>query len=157
MTEDAEKLISQMFADPQRFDEEGKAHDLLQSYFAGYPVETLRPMLRSGDMYLQRGASFIASELGANATVLIDDIVPLVDATDGHTQWYAMEVLAVCSKGPFAEKFLPVVRMLDSRNPALRGLAERLLARADSSQLDAARRYFENRGQFDEARRWTGR
>jgi hypothetical protein len=159
MTENAraERLISEMLADPQRFDDEGKAHELLQSYFAGYPLETLRPMLRSGNMYLQRGASFIASELGANATALVDDIIPLVDVTDGHTQWYAMEVLAVCCKGSSAEKFLPVVRMLDSSSAGLRGLAERLMARADSSQVDAARRYFESRGQFEEARHWTSR
>jgi hypothetical protein len=159
MTEDAraEGLISEMLADPQRFDDDGKAHDLLQRYFAGFPVETLRPMLRSGNVYLERGATFIASELGARASALIDDVVPLVDATDGHTQWYAMEVLAVCGKGDSAERFLPIVRMLDSANPALRALAERLMARADSSQVDAARRYFEGRGEFDRAQRWTNR
>lgn len=45
-------------------------------------------MLRSED----------ASELGVKVTPLIDDVVPLVGATDRHVQWYAMEVLSVCAK-----------------------------------------------------------
>ncbi|MGK4009218.1 hypothetical protein WMF31_41850 [Sorangium sp. So ce1036] len=150
---DGEQLISDLLADSRKFDEGGRAYALLQRYFEGLPLETLRPLLRSEDAFVQRAASFVASELGGKASSVIDDIVPLVSSTDRHVQWYAMEVLAVCGKGEHAEKFAHVVRMLRSADDALRRLAMRLMANADISQLDAVRRYFEHWGQRYETHR----
>lgn len=141
-----ERLINDLLDDPRKFDEDGRAYALLQSYFAGLPLDTLRPLLRSDDVFVQRAASFIASELGGKASILVDDIVPLVSSMDRNVQWYAMEVLTVCSEGKHAEKFAYVVRMLESDDGTLRRLAMRLMASADVSQLEAARRLFETHG-----------
>jgi len=146
-----ERLINDLLADPRKFDEDGRAYALLQIYFAGFPLDTLRLLLRNDDIFVQRAAAFIASELGGKASSLVDDIVPLVSSTDRHVQWYAMEVLAVCGEGEHVEKFAVVIQMLKSNDVALRRLAMRLIANADVSQLEAARRYFATRGASHES------
>lgn len=141
--QDGERLIKDLLADPHRFDDDGKAYALLLLYFKGLPVETLRPLLRSEDVAVQRSAAFVASELGNASRRLVDDIIPLLSSTDRHVSWYAMEVLTVCCKGEHTEKFAHVARMLESGDDALRGLAMRLVSNADVSQLEGARRYFD--------------
>jgi hypothetical protein len=141
-----ERLINDLLVDPSKFDEDGRAYALLQSYFTGLPLDTLRPLLRSEDVFVQRAASFIASELGRRASSLVDDIVPLVTSTDRNVQWYAMEALAVCSEGEHVGKFAYLVRMLESADGALRRLAMRLMANADVSQIEATRRFLETCG-----------
>lgn len=145
----AEKLLTELLADPRKFDEEGRAYDLLQSYFAGFPLATLRPLLRSEDEFVQRSAAFIVSELGSSAESLIDDIIVLLGSTDRHVRYYAMEALTVCSMGEQAEKFAHVARMLESEDAALRALAMRLLSKADRSQLEAAGNFFKASGAGD--------
>lgn len=142
-----EQLIDDLMTDPQRFDEDGRAHALLQRYFAGLPLDTLRPLLRSDNVFVQRTASFIASELGSQASGVIDDVVSLVSSSDMHVQWYPMEALAVCARGEHVEEFAHVVEMLANTEVPLRRLAMRLVANAELPQLEAARRHFESSGQ----------
>ncbi|WP_159397965.1 hypothetical protein [Sorangium cellulosum] len=145
--DDGHLLIEDLLKDPRKFDEDGCAYTLLQKYFSGLPVDTLRPLLRSENVDVQRVASFVASELGNKASGVLDDAVPLVDSSDAHVQWYAMEVVAVCAKGNHVEKFVCVVGMLESANGALRRLAMRLMMNADLSQLSESQRIFERRGE----------
>lgn len=144
-----------MYSEPERFYSEGKPYELLQYYFSDLSLETLRPALRSSNPHLNRSALFIASELGIRATDLIDDVLPLAEAEDPRAQWDAMEILSVCGTGPHADRFLPVVRMLDGRDSRLRRLAERLMSRADPTQVAVAREYFQGRGEQDRVDRWT--
>ena len=132
-----------MKADPEGFVESGKACDLLQFYFDGYPIETLRPLLRTGNEYILQSASFIASELGSQAWPLAEEMIPLLRAESPHVVWYALEVLAVCSVGEKVRLYAHVLRMLESEIPAFRELAARLVGRAEVSQLLAARRWLE--------------
>jgi len=140
--QDGEQLVDELLADPRKFDDEGKAYALLQLYFKGFPVETLRPLLRSDNVFVQRSAAFVASELGGDSRNLVDDLIPLLSSVDRHVSWYAMEALTVCCKGEHIEKFAHVARMLESDDNALRGLAMRLVSNADVSQLEAAWRFF---------------
>jgi len=136
----AEQLIRDLLADPEGFDAKGRGYDLLQAYFAGLPLETLRPLLRSQVPLVRRAAAFVASELGSQACSLLDDVIPLLASGNRHLQYHAMEVLAVCSEGERAEAFVQVVRELESDDDVLRALAMRLVSNADLSQLEAARR-----------------
>lgn len=144
-----ERLLAELLADPRKFDDAGRAYDLLQSYFAGFPLETLRPLLQSQDEFIQRSAAFIASELGSQARSLVDDIVGLLASADLQVRYYAMEVLTVCCEGDQAEKFAHVARMLESEEEVLRALAMRLVSNADVSQLEAAARHFETSSSYD--------
>lgn len=138
-----ERLIRDLLADPQRFDADGRAYDLLQAYFAGFPLETLRPLLRSEAALVQRAAAFVASELGSQARSLVDDVIPLLSSGNRYLQYHAIEVLAVCSQAEHAGNFAHVVRALESDDDILRVLAMRLLSNADVAQLEAAHRRFE--------------
>ena len=132
------ELIRELLADPLEFNERGSAYGLLQAYFAGFPVETLRPLLRSGDPLIQRAAVFVASELGDQARPLVDDVIPLMESGDRYLQYNAMEITAVCCDGEQAGKFAHVVLQLGNDDPVLRVLAMRLMSKADVAQLAAA-------------------
>jgi hypothetical protein len=137
------QLIRDLLSDPRRFEEDGRAYELLQAYFEGLPLETLRPLLQHQDEHVQRAAVFIASELGIEAYDLVQDVIPLLHTGNRYLQYNAMEVLAVCGEDDQATAFAHVVTMLESEDNVLRGLAMRLISRADSSQLDASRQFFE--------------
>jgi len=139
-----ERLLSDLLADPHRFDDSGTAYALLQFYFdSRLPLETLRPLLRSDNAHVKRSAAFIVSELGSQARSLVDDVIPLLSSPDRHTRWYAMESLSVCCTGEQAKLFSLVVRMLECDDAALRSLAMRLVSNADVSQLEAALQAFQ--------------
>ncbi|NJK30986.1 MAG: hypothetical protein HC927_00480 [Deltaproteobacteria bacterium] len=145
-----EELIHELLADPREFDESGRAYALLQAYFDGLPLSTLRPLLQSQDVFVNRSAAFVASELGAGASTLIDDVIPLLRSPDRHVRYYATEVLTVCAKGDRAKEFAHVMRMLECDDDGLRYLTMHLVSRADVSQLEAARRAFEHLAVPDE-------
>lgn len=136
------QLIDDLLADPQAFVAQGQAYNLLQAYFAGLPLDSLRPLLRSSDPWVQRASSFVASELGTGATTLIADVIPLLSSTDLYTQNHAMEVLAVCSEGDAAGLFALVAEKVESDARGIRLQAMDLVARAAPAQLRAAADYF---------------
>jgi hypothetical protein len=148
MTNDqiGEQLIRDLLADPRKFDSDGRAYDLLQAYFSGLPLETLRPLLKNDEALVQRAAVFVASELGSQARDLVDDVIPLVQANDRYLQYHAMEIIAVCCEGELSGNFVHVVRALESQDDVLRALAMLLVSNANTSQLEAARQYFDAAG-----------
>ena len=84
-TEKAEELLQALHANPARFVEQGRGHELLQTFFAGVSVEHLRQLLRSDEVGIQLVAAFVASELGEKARPLVDDVLPLLRSTNRHT------------------------------------------------------------------------
>ena len=76
----ADQLIQELHADPRGFADGGRAYQLLQMYFKGAPLDTLRPPLRSEDFLIQREAVWVASELGIQAFPLLDDVLRLIDS-----------------------------------------------------------------------------
>jgi hypothetical protein len=115
-----EQLIRELLTNPRVFSKDGRAYDLLQAYFAGLPLETLRPLLRDDDLLVRRAAAFVAEELGIQAQSLIDDILPLLASGDRYLQYHAMEALAVCSQGEQAAAFKHVARGLENDDDVLR-------------------------------------
>jgi hypothetical protein len=144
------RLISELLAHPQRFVEEGSPYALLQEYWAGFSLSTLRELLRASDPWIQRAAGFVASELGSEARGLETEVLGLLSSSDLHAQNYAMEVLSVVSEGANAQLFAHVVRKLESPEPGIRRQAMELVARAAGSQLEAAARVFRDSDASDE-------
>jgi hypothetical protein len=131
-------LIGELLADPAAFKEHGRAYQLLEEYFSGLAVETLRPLLRHENTLVRHAAVFVASELGQEASPLLDDVVPLIESDDRFVSYHALEVTVVCATGPLADRFIAIPRALESRDDVVRVLAMRLLTRADPTQLEAA-------------------
>lgn len=131
-------LINALLADPVGFDERGDANELLETYFGGMSLHTLRPLLAHSDGLVRRSATFVASELGYRVKPLIADVAPLIHDPDPHSRWYAVESVMVCSTGSDADWFLLVVQQLESADDWMRRLAMRLISNADFRQLETA-------------------
>lgn len=144
--ESDDRLIAKLLQSPEQFNDEGLAYQLLQRYFAGLPIDSLRPLLNDDRTAVHRSASFIASELGVKAIPIVEDVARLINSSDPHVQWYAMEVVTVCGTGVHAHLFVHVTDKLDAADGALRRLAMRLVAAADRTQLEAAQRALQSRG-----------
>lgn len=140
MADAGDHLIDELLADPQKFNDRGRAYELLQAYFAGLPADTLRPLLAHSQTLVRRAAVFVVSELGAQSRPLIDDIVPLLASGDRYLSYHALEALAVCCDGADAAAFAHVVAALGSEDQVLRNLAMRLVARSRKSQFVGADR-----------------
>ena len=144
-----QRMIRELLDDPIEFNKRGRAYQLLQQYFDGFPSETLRPLLRSHDAMVQRAAVFVVSELGADACHLANDVVPLTASTDRYLKYLALEVVAVCSQGEATNTFAHVVQSLRSDDDVVRGLAMRLVANANAQQLRAALGFFQTPASSD--------
>lgn len=136
----AKSLVAELLANPARFNEQGRAYQLLQGYFHGYPLETLRPLLAHEDELVQRAAIWIVSELGEQGCTLLHDVVPLMNSGNRYIRYHALEVAIVCAIGEDVDEFTHVARALQSDDDVIRGLAMRLVANADPSQLEAGLR-----------------
>lgn len=138
-------LLQQLRDDPDKFDSDGKAYELLQEYFHGLPVDTLRPFLKHKNVAARRSAAFIAAELGHQGSSLIFDVVPLIRDEDLHIRcrWDALEAVTVYSESENCEQFVNVVRELENPNDSFSGETMRLVANANPSQVAGAMRSIE--------------
>ena len=136
-------LLEELLADPLRFSDSGRTIHLLQAYFDGFSKETIRPLLRCENAWVQQSVAFVCSELGKAATSLVNDFPGLVTSTNKHIAWYAMEVIAVCATDDTVYLFFKVLEQLENHTDALRRLAVRLASRVDVAESLAARTHFE--------------
>jgi len=143
MNQDANVLLGELMRAPQDFVEQGRGYQLLQVWLRDLPVVALRPLLQSGDPWVQRTAAFIASELGSAASAIVADVVPLLVSTDIHAQNYAMEVLTVCATGENAALFAHVVQKLESTHKGILLQAMDFVRVASRDQIAAALACFE--------------
>src|SRR5690554_6268067 len=124
----AETLVRRLESSPQRFVKSGAGYALLQEYFKGYPVETLRPWLVSDDYYINKLALFIASELGDKACSLVQDVLPFFSSNDPEFIYYALDVVIVCSH-EYPKELVYILHTLNSTNESLRRRAMFLVSR----------------------------
>jgi hypothetical protein len=132
------ELLEELLRNPLKFEEQGRAYQLLQEYFKGYPLDTLIPLLSSSDVLVTRAAIWIASELGDDATDLIDYIIPLTRFDDRYIKYHAIECIMVCSTDKYADEFIHVVCQLHDNDSVIRLLTMRLVANGINIQFKAA-------------------
>jgi HEAT repeat protein len=137
-----QELIEELLSNPKKFAKEGQAFQLLDEYFKGFDLQTLRPLLKSSDIYVISAALFVVSELGNKAWSLVDDIVPLLNIDNPYVQADALESVMTCSSGEKASLFGYVVRALENNNEGIRNLAMFLLSNANAEQLRVGSQIF---------------
>ena len=140
----ARRLIQELLCHTVTFNEEGKGYDLLQEYFNGFPVDTLRPLLTNEDNLVRRETIWIVSELGRQGDVLIDEVKSLIYDEDAFIQYLALDSVMVCSFGDNVEQFVHVIRALENRDERIRTHTMSLVSYADLAQLKAAIRIFDS-------------
>lgn len=134
-----EQLLQNLVAAPSNFDANGENSLLLLQYYVdGHDVRTLKPLLSHRNTAIRRTAAFIASELGQLASDLIDEAVLLLKDDDGLIEYFAMDVVMVCSVATNTDKFVEIIKKMDSAISTTRRRAMFLVSNADVSQLSAA-------------------
>src|SRR5580704_17086703 len=140
---EGDRLVSQLFSDPERFAKRGMANDLLKQFFEGYPLDHLRSLLRHANHKVVEEGIWIASELPSCAAALLDDAMVLSRHPDRRVRFFALDVVMLGSAGGRTEGFIQVVEGLDDPDPAINDHAFFLLSRATESQVAAAVTYLE--------------
>src|SRR5687767_5767707 len=108
-----ERLIQELLANSTRFHQCGKAYELLQEYFNGLSLDTLRPLLANNNRMVRRAALWVTSELGVGGRSLIHDVIPLLNDDDRYVQYHVLEIIMVCSFAENVDEFVHVVRSLE--------------------------------------------
>jgi hypothetical protein len=135
-TEQANELIQGLLLDPAEFERNGRAYELLQTYFQGATLETLRPLLRSDRPLVAQAAIYIASELGSQAASLLDDVVPILRYEDPWLRHFALECVAVCATAGRAGLYANVLLALEDPDERIREDAMFLMSNADGRKLE---------------------
>jgi len=136
----AERMIAELISDPGTFDRAGKANELLQDYFRGYPVGSLRPLLTHGNRVVRRTALFIAAELPQKVGALLDCIIPFLQDESVSERQHALETVFLCAKGDDLDKMFHVCAALEDPDAFIRRKTMSLLMNASAEQLQAAGR-----------------
>jgi HEAT repeat protein len=97
--ERAERLTRQLLSSPQKIYRLGGWWGLLEEFWDGYPVENLRPLLRSDEYYVRRAALAIASELGDKVCKVVSEVLPVFQSDEPALIYDALRVAANCSRG----------------------------------------------------------
>jgi hypothetical protein len=111
------------------------AHRLLQQFFSGYPVDNLRRLLESNAEHAVRVGAWIASELGARALPLLQNIAPLLHHRSRYVRFFLLDPVLVCAgheDGPILASAVGLLRDVDD---AVRWKALQFITRATSQQL----------------------
>lgn len=136
------KLIKKLLTKPSKFNNQGRAYQLLQQYFEGFPLETLQPLLHHKDPLVRRAAVWIVSELGIGGSGLLNDAIPLINDDERYVKYHALEIVSVCSVGGNANQFKYVIPLMECNDDVIRILVMRLVSNADLLQLEAGARFF---------------
>lgn len=133
-----ESLMQFLLTDPEAFDDADEGYELVDLFLnREFPLERLRPLLSHENILVRRFGSFVTSELGISGYPFIDDMVPLINDEDGHTQWNAIESVFLCATDERTKYFACFLRALEDSDKALRKLAMRLTCKAEASQVIA--------------------
>jgi len=115
----AEEMISETL-NPDIEDRDGLAHDLLNEFFRGYPIENLKLLINSEHLSARGTASFIATELGKLAAPLLEDIASLLSHPTPRARYDALETLWKCATYKDGWAIAAVLRHLEDPWPGVR-------------------------------------
>lgn len=121
------------------------ANDLLGEFFSGYPVENLRPLLRSTDEGIAKTATWLASELGERAIPIFDAVVPMLRHGSRYVRFFAVDTVLVCATEEHGEAIARTIGLLLDGDDAVRWKALMFVAKASRGQLSASLPYQSNR------------
>jgi hypothetical protein len=139
----ANRLMSQLFSDPDLFEKEGLANELLKQFFRGYPLDQLRSLLRHENHMVLRSGIWIASELPDHASALLNEANELARHPDTRVRYFALDVIMLATAETDGEEFIRIVEALDDTAAAVADNGLFLLSRATQQQLGAAIKHFE--------------
>lgn len=140
------QLIADLQNDPERFYKNKQSLGLLQEFYHGFPISTLRPLLHSENQIIKRESVWITSEL-VNAEELMDDVFMLLDDDDDYVVFYAAEVVARFYRN--INEFSKVFKLLEHSEQSVVDSAMNLISRFSKPELQWAYEYFVQTGEHN--------
>lgn len=137
-------LIGKLKEDPEKFQKEGGAYQLLQEYFDGLSRETLRGLLCCKDKRIRQTALWILSELGGEAGAFLKEAAVLMNDDDPLICYYAAEIVACYAVDEYMDDFMRVFGLFEHSNPKIRTLSMFILSRLSDSRIQEAYTYLVN-------------
>ena len=143
-TRKALRLIASLKKHPKRFSDKGKAYDLLQEYFKGFPVSSLEELLTHENRFIRKSAAWLTSELAGDAISVAPQILPLLDDGDPYIRYYAYESLVSFSCSGLKGIYHYVVLVLEEQDIANRKLGMFWIVKAPNTKLEEALQHYLN-------------
>jgi hypothetical protein len=128
----------QLIADLAHGASSGLAQELLDEFFEGLPPEHLRPVLFSSNDDAVKAGAWIASELGARARPLLNDIRNLLKHRSGYVRFFLLDVILSAATEDDGEIIAAAVGLVEDQDERVRWKAMTFLARSSQQQLAAA-------------------
>lgn len=135
MMNNGNQLIDDLLKNPESFRNDGRTYELLQEYYKGLPLNTLKKLLHHHSKPVRMSAVWIVSELGADGEGLIDDMITLLDENDRYIKYHVIESIGVCAFGKNADKFINLLINMESEDEVIRNLVLRIISNTDVPQL----------------------
>lgn len=133
--EHARELVAKLLANPDTFSE---YNDLLSLFFKGLPIATLSELLRDPNDGVIAGALFIAEELGAKATPVLNEIIIHVTHKNPRIRISAFNALGSSTRDKNQNAFVHVVLGMRDADPHCRKIAMLWMMRVENARLKAA-------------------
>ncbi|WP_449063530.1 hypothetical protein [Planomonospora algeriensis] len=132
------------------------ANELLSELFAGYPVENLGRLLRSGDDAAVRTGTWLLSELGELAAPMMGEVPALLAHPLREVRFFAVEVVLENGDGRHGPVIARVMNLSGDPEEAVRWKVLQFLAAASTGQLSAGAASL-GTGRVREAAEWLVR
>lgn len=141
------RLIEELKNDPEKFRKGGeKSYSLLEEYFKGFPIDTLRQLFYSENKTIRQIAIWITSELGEKEnTDLMKEIAMLMNDDDTYIRYQALQIVAHYANGEYFDDFIRVFSFLEDSNQKIRTLVMYILSVLSGQRIHKAYRYLENK------------
>jgi hypothetical protein len=121
-----------------------EVNGLLSAYHRGYPLESLRTLLRSSDDHVIRNAIWLASELGKAGRPLLPEVSRLLHHTHPSVRYDAIDSVLTCATQDDGPVVAAVLACLSDEERSVQNKTVDFLARAGTDQICAALEHFEH-------------
>jgi hypothetical protein len=111
---------------------------LLEAFQRGYPIENLRPLLRSRNQRLVEIAAYLADELGSRLAIFVAEISRLLSNPSMRVRFNALAAVWSSATSRDGNVLAKAVRLLEDPELGVRWQAARLMARVGIGELQAA-------------------
>jgi hypothetical protein len=142
MNEHEEQLLTHLLTGG----DDSTANELLESFYNGYPVERLRPLLQSDNESAVKAGAWIASELAERAAPLMKELFRLLNHPLRYVRFFILDAVLCSTTNEHGEVVARAVMLIRDPDEAVRWKALRFLANATKDQLSSALAYLDNRG-----------
>jgi hypothetical protein len=134
----AQKLIDHLLSHPDSCESDGVAYELLNEYFRGSPIETLRVLLSSSDDRLVGEATWIASELPELGKPLLKDVRGLLGHQSKKVRFWAVLCVLLWADSSNGCELASAIPLVDDIEKGVRWQAMGFLSMTSREQLQAA-------------------